>query len=225
MFIPTAAAPPITTITDDERRALREYLGNCVDNERFDFVNPLLFVLVLSGDKPAATMQPSREEFPDHPWDPHNGLKKLCRQLNVVAHHRRELNWWFVAPVDGRLDLLPSSNRTERNEAWERRFGVVLGYPPDAVEVFLSRDSEWTEPHELVANGQFSSEEMADAGFVVYRHDDSIEGYEQAVRTGRRVRSRLEELADTWSVPELDTFIVGHWEYLRDQARPEKAVP
>ena len=221
MFMPTATDPPIMSITNDERQALRTYLGNCVDNERCDFIHPLMFVLVLSGDKPAATMQPSRDEFPDHPWAPQTGLTQLCDQLNVVAHHRREIDWWFVAPVDGRLDLLPSSNRTERNDAWVRRLGVILGYPPRAVECFIEKAGEWTEPHELVATGQFSPADMADAGFIVYRHDDSVEGYEWAIRHGRRVRQRLEAVAETWDVPELTAFIDGHWTYLREAARPE----
>lgn len=224
MFMPTPVAPPITTITNDDHRALRKYLENCVENERFEFEEPLMFVLVLSGDKPAATMQPSREQFPDYPWTPQTGLKQLCDQLDVVAHHRRELGWWFVAPVDGRLDLLPSSNRTERSDAWIRRLGVVLGYPPNAIEMFLNRNGEWTEPHELVADGQFSSEKMADAGFVVYRHDDSVEGYEWAIQAGKHIRLRLEELADKWDLPELNEFVDGHWEFLRDEAIPETTV-
>ncbi len=183
-----------------------------------------MFALVLSGDKPAATMQPSREEFPDHPWTPQTGLKELCAQLNVVTHHRRELGWWFVAPVEGRLDLLPSSNRTKRSPAWMRRLGVVLGYPPDAIETFLEARGQWTDPHERVAAGEFTPEEMADAGFVVYRHDDSLEGYEWAVRTGRRVRSRLEDLAGEWGVSELNEFVAGRREYLREEAIPEKAT-
>jgi hypothetical protein len=224
MFMPTAADPPITRITADERQALREYLGNYVENEQYDIIRPLMFVLVLSGDKPAATIQPSRDAFPDHPWVPQTGLKQLCDRLNVVAHHRRALSWWFVAPVDGRLDLLPSNDRAERNEAWVRRLGVILGYPPPAIECFIEKAGEWTEPHELVVTGQFSPEEMADAGFIVYRHDDSVEGYEWAVRHGRRVRQRLEALAEQWDVPELTAFIDGHRTYLRDAARPETPV-
>lgn len=75
MFTPTATDPPITTISDDERRVLREYVGNCVEAERFEFEEPLMFILVLSGDRPAVTMNPSREQFPDHPWAPQTGLK------------------------------------------------------------------------------------------------------------------------------------------------------
>jgi hypothetical protein len=90
MFMPTAADPPITTITDDERRALREYLGNCVETERFVSIRPLMFVLVLSGDKPAATMQPSRDEFPNHPWcptsDSHNCVTGST-WLRITAAH------------------------------------------------------------------------------------------------------------------------------------------
>lgn len=218
MFEPTAADPPITTISDDERQALRTYLGNCVESGHFQTIRPLMFVLVLSGDKPACTMQPTRDEFPSNPFAPQLGLKKLCGRLGVVAHHRRALSWWFVAPVDGRLDLLPSNDRAERNEAFVRRLGVILGYPPAAVERFIEQDCAWTEPHEHVAAGQFSPDEMVDAGFIVYRHDDSVEGYEWAVRHGKRVRLRLEGLAETWKIPELTAYIDGHQQHLRNEA-------
>ena len=62
---------------------------------------------------------------------------------------------------------------------------------------------------------------MADAGFIVYRHDDSVEGYEWAVHHGRRVRQRLEALAEKWDLPELTTYIDGHWTYLREAAFPK----
>lgn len=224
MFEPTATEPPITTISDDERQALRTYLGNCVENERFRTIRPLLFVLVLAGDKPACTMQPSKEAFPDNPFAPQMGLKELCSQLGVVAHHRRALSWWFVAPVEGRLDLLPANDRTERNEAFVRRLGVILGYPPAAVERFIEQGTAWIEPHERVASGQFSPDEMADAGFIVYRHDDSVEGYEWAVRHGRQARQRLESLAEQWAIPELSAYIDGHQQHLRDEAHPDKQI-
>jgi hypothetical protein len=152
---------------------------------------------------------------------PHIGLTQLCDRLDLVAHHRRALTWWFVAPVDGRLDLLPSNDRAERNAAWVRRLGVVLGYPPHAIEYFIEKKTEWIEPHEHVASGQFSPDEMADAGFIVYRHDDWVEGYDWAVRHGRRVRQRLEALAEKWELPELTAYIDGHRTYLREMALPE----
>lgn len=224
MFMPTAGEPPITTITDDQRQALREFFRNCVESERFNSIDPLMFALVLSGDKPVTTIDPSDDQFPGHRWSPQTGLKELCSRVNAVAYKRRDIGWWFVAPTYGRLDLLPSHNRTECNEAWMRRLGVIFGYPPSVIDYFLSVESEWIKPHERVAAGQFSAEEMADAGFVVYRHDDSVEGYEWAIKTGRRVCSRLEELADTWDVPELGTFVTEHRKYLRDKAIPEKTV-
>lgn len=102
--------------------------------------------------------------------------------------------------------------------------GVVLGYPPDAIGTFIDAQ-EWADPSEFVAEGTFSADEIADAGFVFYRHDDSREGYEQAISSGERIRERLNELADEWSIPELETFVTEFRNHLRDEAQPETAVP
>lgn len=222
MFEPSATSP--ITLSGEQQEALRGYFDNCLENGRTSRSHPLEFALVLAGDKPAATMHPTEDEFPNDPFDPAAGLRRLCDVLNVVCRKPRT-NWWFVAPVDGRLDLLPSGNRTERNEAWYRRFGVVLGYPPDAIEAFIDARGQWTEPHELVADGHFDADTIADAGFVSYRHDDSIDGYEQAIEQGRALRRRLDELADTWGVPEIDEFVEAHRSYLCERAQPEKAAP
>ncbi len=224
MFVPTGTNSPLKTVTTDQREALRNFFGNCVENDVFDFTDPLMVALVLSGDKPAASIDPSTDHFPDHRWTPHTGLKELCDTMNIVAYKRRDLGWWFVAPVYGRLDLLPSSNRTERSDEWMRRLGVIFGYPSSAIDYFLGAKGEWTEPRERVANGQFSSDEMVDAGFVVYRHDDSVEGYERAIETGRRIRDRLEGLAEEWDVPELATVVSEHQQQLLDEVTPEKTV-
>lgn len=223
MFEPTATEPPLTSISAEQRHALRSYFGNCVENDRAHRSHPLDFALLLAGEKPACTMHPSQEEFPDDPFDPAAGLRRLCDQFDLAVQKPREVSWWFVAPVDGRLDLLPSGNRCARNAAWHRRLGVVLGYPPPAVEAFLARE-EWTEPNELVRTGHFSPEEIAPAGFVSYRHDDSIEGYERAIRDGKRVRERLDHLAERWDVPELADCVCRHWEHQRNEAQ-EMAAP
>ncbi|MFC7191886.1 hypothetical protein ACFQL7_20590 [Halocatena marina] len=170
------------------------------------------------------TMQPSKDHFPDHPFAPHTGLKQLCDRCNAIAYKRRDLGWWIVAPVYGRLDFLPSSNRTERSDEWMRRLGVILGYPTADIEYFLNAQGVWTEPYDLVADGHFTPDEIADAGFIVYRHDDSIDGYKQAIQNGKQARHRLEELADDWNIPELNTFVSEYRNYLREEATPEKAT-
>lgn len=222
MFEPTAISP--ISLSTEQRDVLREYFSNCLENDRSHRSHPLEFVLVLSGDKPACTMHPSEEEFPHDPFDPAAGLRRLCDQFNVVYRKPRN-NWWFVAAVEGRIDMLPSGNRTDRNDAWYRRLGVVLGYPPEAIEAFIAARGQWTDPSEYVATGQFSVEEMANAGFVFYRHDDSVEGYEHAIETGRRIQERLNELADEWNIPELEEFIAEHRNHLRDEVGPEKTTP
>lgn len=222
MFVPSAADPPITSITDDQRQALRSYFGNCVENGRSHRSHPLDFTLMLIGDKPACTMHPSEEEFPADPYHPASGLQRLCDRLDLAVQKPREVNWWFVAPTYGRLDLLPSGNRCDRNEAWHKRLGVVLGYPPSAVEAFTEAFNAQEPPkdsEELVAEGHFTAEEIANAGFVSYRHEDSIERYEQAIEEGKRIRDRLEQLANEWNVPELSECVSDRWERAREKAQ------
>jgi hypothetical protein len=222
MFEPSATDPPIRSVSADQRHALQSYFGNCIENDRGHRSHPLDFALLLAGEKPACTMHPSKEEFPDDPFHPAAGLRRLCDQFDLALHKPREVSWWFVAPVDGRLDLLPSGNRCPRNEAWHRRLGVVLGYPPSAVEAFIRRlttHREWTEPNELVHEGHFTPEEIAYAGVVPYRYDDSITGYEQAIRDGKRVRECLDHHAERWAVPELADCVTDRWEHQRNEAQ------
>ena len=222
MFEPSAADPPIMSVSDEQRHVLRSYFGNCVENGRGHRSHPLDFALMLAGEKPACTMHPSAEEFPATPFHPASGLRRLCDQLDLAVQKPQEVSWWFVAPVDGRLDLLPSGNRCDRNEAWHRRLGVVLGYPPSAVESFIREGTaprEWTEANELVRDGHFAPEEIADAGVIPYRYDDSLAGYEQAIRDGKRVRERLNHLAERWEVPELADCVDDRWKHQRDEVQ------
>ncbi len=225
MFVPTAATPPITTIIDDERQALRDYLGNCVENELFNDLQPLLFVLVLSGDKPAMAFDPRDEEFPDYPFAARKGFRELCETFDLALETRLGTPFWVVAPVHGRLDLLPTSNRSKRTKAWERRLGVVFGYPPDAVESFINRDEDWMDARERVRDGRFSAEEMRDVGLLGYRCENTQQGYEKAILDGRHIYRRLTSLAEEWNLPELKTLVKGHRDYLLNRIEHEKVVP
>ncbi len=219
MFEPTAPDPPITTITTAERQALREYLGNCVDNELFGDPQPLLFVLMLAGEKPAIAFDPRNEAFPEYPFAARQGVRHLCETFDLALETRLATPFWVVAPVHGRLDLLPTSNRSERSQAWERRLGVVFGYPPKAVESFVARSEDWMAARERVRDGQFSAEEMADVGLLGHRCENTQEGYEMAIQDGRRVRRRLEQLAEKWDFPELQTLLKAHRDYLLDRIK------
>lgn len=225
MFEPTAPDPPITTISDDERRVLREYLGNCVESELFDDPQPLLFVLMLAGDKPAVAFDPRDEEFPNYPFAPRKGFRELCASLDLALETRLGTPLWVVAPVRGRLDLLPTSNRSRRSPEWERRLGVVFGYPPSAVDSFVNRDGDWMEARKRVRDGQFTVDEMVDVGLLGYRCENTQQGYEKAIQDGRRVRRRLEQLAEEWDLPEIKTLVEGHRDYLLKRISREEVVP
>lgn len=224
MFEPTAATPPITTISADERQALRDYLRNCVDNELFDDLQPLMFVLMLAGDRPAMAFDPRDDEFPDYPFAARKGFRELCETFDLTLETRLGTPFWVVAPVHGRLDLLPTSNRSTRSTAFERRLGVVFGYPPDAVESFINRDEGWLDARERVRDGQFTAEEMADVGLLGYRCENTQQGYEKAIQDGRRVRRRLNSLAEEWGLSELQTLVTGHRDYLLDRIERETVV-
>lgn len=206
MLIPSSVPARADEMTETQRRELGGYFERCAAHEN-SCCDPLLFALVLSGEKPAAEITAAAFAFPDHRWAPHRGLFALCDLFGLsyrrIGHGTGST--WFVAPTGGRLDLLPSSELTARNRAWHRRLGVILGYPPDAVDYFIETDGEQrTRPLTLLERGVFSPEELAYTQFVFYVPKTSTTGYEQAIETGKAVRKQLSELAETWRLPELD---------------------
>lgn len=214
MLIPSPVTARTKDMTEAQHRALGQYFERHVESEtcRRD---PLLLALVLAGDKPAVDYSPSKWEFPEHPFAPHEGLQELCDVFNLS--YRRIGSGvgsdWIVAPSPGRLDLLPSTNRTDRNAAWHRRLGIIFGYPPEAIDYFIeSTGGDRTHPEDLVVSERFPPEEIAYTRFVFYRHDDSIEGYERAIKMGKTVRRRISDLADEWELPALDTIAEDAYE-------------
>lgn len=92
-----------------------------------------------------------------------------------------------------------------------KQLGVLYGYPRADIEWFR-RSSERGSPRERVENGSFTAEEMAFVDFVCYRCEDSIEGFERAVEEGKRIRSLLETVAESWRLPILDRLAVDHYQ-------------
>lgn len=208
MLIPSSVTPRAENMTETQHRELQHYFKRHVESETC-LRGPLMFALVLAGDKPAVDLSPSDWEFPDHPFVPHEGLKELCDLFDLsyrrighgVGHD------WIISPSPGRLDFLPSTNQTDRNAAWHHRLGVIFGYPPEAINYFIEHTGrEWTHPENLVASGVFTPKEVAYTRFVFYMHDDSTEGYEQAIETGKTVRKHISELAEEWELPSLNTI-------------------
>ncbi|UPM42304.1 hypothetical protein [Halocatena salina] len=205
MLVPSPVPPCAETLTERQRCELGRYFERHAENDAC-YRDPLLLALVVAGDKPAAEISATEFAFPEHPWTPHRGLIALCElfELSYRRIGQGTGNDWFIAPTDGRLDLLPSSEKADRNRAWHRRLGVVLGYPPEAIDFFIDTDgTERTRPRDLLKRGVFSPEELAYTRFVFYIHDDSINGYERAIETGRAVRARFTELAEMWHLPAL----------------------
>lgn len=201
MFEPTATDPPLTSPTDDQREALRNYFGNCTDCAHLS--HPIDFALMLCGEKPACTMHPTEDEFPSDPFTPAAGLRRLCHMFGLS--YRQCNGWWFVAHTGARLDLLPTSGRGRLSPQAARRFGAILGYPQSAVEAFIDAEGQLPDPQDSL-HGQHPPEEIADVAFLSYKMDNP----ETALKRGRRIRRRLEHLADVWAVPELNDFIAEH---------------
>lgn len=215
VFEPTASTPPISsTITTDQREVLREYYSNCIETGETDTLYPLEFALVLSGGKPAVVMHPSSGGFPDDPFNPADGLRRLCDTFGLS--YRQYSSWWFVARTTARLDLLPTDGRGRRTAQCARRFGVILGYPPSAVNAFVDSEGTLPDPMEHLRE-QHTTDAIADVSFLSYRMDDP----EKALDRGRRVRTRLEHLAETWDVPELAELVKVFRQNKLDELRVE----
>lgn len=209
MLVPSSVSTHKNKLSEPQRQALGRYIERHVEHDAWHR-EPLMLALVVAGDKPAALIDPASFAFPDHPWSTHTGLLELCDVLELSYRHVTDISGWFVAPAEGRLDLLPSTGRAPTNDAWHRRFGVVLGYPPDAIDFFIETSGdERTRPRDLVDRGVFSPDELAFTQFIFYIHDDSIDGYEQAITEGKIVRERFEELAAAWGLPDLKKIAAG----------------
>lgn len=222
MLIPSPVSPRANDMTEAQRRELGRYFKRHADSDTC-YRDSLLLALVLAGDKPAAEITANDFAFPDHPWTPHRGLLDLCDLFDLSYRRigRGTGNSWFIAPTEGRLDFLPTSEKTNRNEAWHRRLGVVLGYPYEAIEFFIDTNGEKrTLPRDLVENGTFSPEELAYTQFVFYIHDDSIEGFERAIETGKARRARFAELAKEWDLPALDRITENVFEESKKMVAP-----
>ncbi len=54
--------------------------------------------------------------------------------------------------------------------------------------------------------------------------DDSVQGYERAIRRGQRARARYEKLAEEWDLPQLAECVEQQREKFVENATP-KVVP
>lgn len=206
MLVSSPVSPRGEALTATQRTALNEYFERHHASET-PTRTPLLLALVLAGDKPATHITPASWAFSGTSCETDTHFRAFLDTLGLAAHHLTGMSGWFVAPSRGRFGLLPSTARTRANAAWHRRLGIVFGYPSAAIEYFIHTDHEdRTQPKERLAAGEFGSEEMAYTEFVFYVHDDSLDGYTQAIETGKTVRARFTDLATRWDLPVLDAL-------------------
>lgn len=205
------------TLSPTQRRAFQGWLR--VHKEHESFEDPLKMALVVSGDKPALYLQPAEWAFPGPQFSVTSDERflELMEELGLTTHQMEGMNGWFVAPVHGRLDLLPSTVRAPTDAAWHRRLGTVLGYPSEAIEFFIDTSgAKRTQPRDLVDNGTFTPEEMAYTQFVFYIHNDSSDGYEQAIEDGKVTRARFTELAKQWDLPVIESLAAAFYQLAVD---------
>lgn len=180
--------------------------------EQFSF--PIRFSLTLSGDKPATIIQGSDWKFYDSPFESEEDALQFIEELGLSLHQVRKERSYYVSHSPIQFDFLPSTSSTSANDAWHRRLGTVFGYPQEEIEWFVNKDDR-IEPRDRVEKGEFTPDEMAFVDLLDYNHEDSIEGYENAIESGRAVRERIEELADEWDMPILDQLAEDHYDLSR----------
>ncbi|RRJ34091.1 hypothetical protein [Halocatena pleomorpha] len=207
MFVPSTVRDESLSL--DQRDGLRRWVRKHHTHESFQ--PPLLFALVVAGDKPATHITPRSWAFPDSQFETDDRFLAFVDRLDLEAHALRGGHGWYVAPTHARFDLLPSSVRAPITAAWHRRLGTVFGYPPTAIEHFIETDSR-VDPRARVEHDGFAPEEIAYTKLVFYRHDDSIAGYERAIENGKTMRDRFAELAEHWEIPTLDQLAEEYYQ-------------
>lgn len=193
----------IPDLTNSQYESLSEYTQRHQQAPDKLSPNPYVIARVLTGDRPAAYINPATGVTPDSYSGKDEYLTEVFGRLGLVARKIDGDNGWNVARTAWRLDLLPTTNSL--SDAYHRRLGVVYGYPEDAIEYFINNPDVTVTYCDLARSGIFSAEDIAYASiFVPYTHEKSIPMCERLIERGKMIRKRISELSDTWNIPELD---------------------
>lgn len=197
----------LESMTAHQRWVFEQYLIARYDS-RASSHEPLWLALVLAEAKPAASIT----TFVD-PLDPENDTPPSSAFPIEAFAQTFDLpyRWWgehelFVTTTPWRFDLLPATDNRTASTSYHRRLGCFFGYPQKDIEYFLSTNTPYTCPGELVAEGLLQPEELAYVTFVPRRHDDSVEGYERAIKSGKKNRQIIADCATRWDLPALDAY-------------------
>lgn len=222
---------PIKNLSADQRQTFQTYIEARRDSERA-LKEPLWFALVLAREKPALLMVPDFTPPQSVSWDPLSECDLLeqvvppDKEITMVSEkddqpeppitidmiatafdlkYRSFHGSVCVARTSWLLDLLPTS---KGSTSYHWRLGTVFGYPRADIEYFLSAEtgSPRANRDDIMTAGHFQPDELAYTTFLPQVHEDSIEGYERAIKRGKEIRETVSTLADQWTVPELDSL-------------------
>ncbi len=202
-----ATSFPFETMTDHQRRVFRQFL----DARRRSQINetePIWVALFLTNEKPAValTSLPTPSEDDETPTPAEALIDVFDLRFRKWSEHS-----FYVTRTAWRLALLPSRTTSENAAAYARRLGCFFGYPQADIEHFIATDPPDTQPKELVTEGVFSPKEIAYTTYLPYRHEDSTDGFERAIDTGKSIRATVNDCATMWELPELAEY--AEWLY------------
>lgn len=188
---------PIPDLSDEQYRALREFTVQHLQEDTCS-TTPIRLARVLSRKKPATLILTPPEISSSEEY-----LVDLLDRINCPYRTFTGLSGWVVSSTSGRLDLLPTSKTL--CDAYHRRLGVVFGYPRDAVDHFINKDSSHPTTFDIAQSDAYDAKEVAYTKFVCYAHPKTPpETFEYYLSVGRENRQRIAQLAQVWNMPELD---------------------
>lgn len=186
---------------------------------------PLQMALVLGGAKPATSFNPPSELFSEIPSVSIHSPEQLAEEWDLSYRKRPDSSGLMVSPSSYWLDLLPTVKIDK--DAYDRRLGLVYGYPLADINSFLETEGSAFTPLKYVHQGMFSADEVAYLPFTFYRPENSESGYKRAIEIGKKHYNRIHELSRTWDLPTLATMAEDWYRssietYSPDEYPPEK---
>lgn len=194
---------PLETMTEQQRKVFEKFIDTRYKTQ-LNVREPIWLALLLAGQKPATEITTlSLPNYLDGDQSPITD-EEVAEVFGLVAH-RWDKHDLFVSRTHWWIGILPSQQADL--DAYHRRLGCFFGFPEEDIKYFLSSDNHnQTMPEELVADGVFQPGEMAFERFIPQGKDDSIEGYERAIKAGKNNRKIIETYANKWGLQKLDDY-------------------
>lgn len=195
---------PTPAITDTQHRLLTDYIQRHNDAGTYS-MNPIHLARVLAGDRPAGALTPLHDiDVPDEYDDVDEYVPELAEQMGLYHRTIGEYFDVYVSFSSRRLDLLPTVK--VMNDAFHKRLGVVLGYPPSAVDRFLEESVSVTWM-DMVRAEIFDPEDVAFTVFVPYAYHGSLSKYRELIDVGKDIKQRMHHRARMWDMDNLNEYV------------------